>query len=474
MQDSFFDTTIEYLKGVGPQRAEVLKKEIKTYTFRDLLHHYPFRYIDKTHFTSIREAKGIGGVVQLKVKLADFSEKGAQRKKRLVATVMDNSGELELVWFKGIKWVKPTLRTGGVYVVYGKITQFGGKYNIAHPEIQEEEKRTMGAIMQPVYHSTEKLTSKGLHTKGIEKIIAGLLPQIKGRIHENLPDAVRSNYTLIDREEAFMRIHQPKGEDDLAKAIFRLKFEELLMVQMELLMTKELTQRKYKGHVFEEVGDVFTKFYQENLPFELTGAQKRVVKEVRRDLKAGVQMNRLLQGDVGSGKTLVALLSMFIALGNGFQAALMAPTEILSQQHFNTLVELCDGLGIRIELLTGSTKKARRKELHAALLNGQIDILIGTHALLEDIVQFKNLGLVVIDEQHRFGVAQRARLWKKHDMPPHILVMTATPIPRTLAMTLYGDLDVSIIDELPPGRKPVQTNHRFFNERVYYVYLSPQ
>ena len=465
MRDPFFDTPIEYLKSVGPQRAEVLKKELRVFTYRDLLSHFPFRYVDKTTFHTIAQARQIDHAVQLKVHLLEITEQGQGRKKRLVAHAEDESGQIELIWFKGIKWVKPGLEVGKKYIVYGKVTRYGARFNIAHPDLQPVTASPPSG-MQPIYHSGEKLSAKGLNSRGLEKTILHLLPQITGRVEENLPSTVMGHYNLMGREEALWRIHQPRNDQEAGRARFRLKFEELLFVQAELLMTKQLSHKKYKGHIFSEIGHWFNTFYKEHLPFELTGAQKRVLKEIRQDLGTGAQMNRLLQGDVGSGKTLVALMTVFMALDNGFQAALMAPTEILAQQHMETLSELCDPLGLDIRLLTGSTRKADRTEIHEALLSGECSLLIGTHALLEDTVQFKNLGLVIIDEQHRFGVAQRARLWKKNVIPPHILVMTATPIPRTLAMTLYGDLDVSIIDELPPGRKPVKTLHKFEKSRL--------
>lgn len=466
MRDPIFDTSIEYLKGVGPQRAEVLKKELRIFTFRDLLQHFPFRYVDKSRIYTIRQAKEVDMPLQIKAKLKHVEEIGSGRKKRLSAMVEDETGSLELVWFKGVKWVKPNLIPGKTYLFYGKVSQYNGRYNLAHPEMQEYNPNHPIGGLQPVYHSTEKCAAKGLNSKGIEKMINELLPQIKGRMVDVLPDDIKGPYKLISMEHAMFAIHSPKDEIEIGQAKFRLKFEELMMVQLELLMSKQMTQKKYKGHPFDVVGDVFTEFYENHIPFELTGAQKRVIKEIRRDMGNGIQMNRLLQGDVGSGKTLVALMVMLIAMGNGFQAALMAPTEILAHQHWETLSEMCAKMNVRIELLTGSTKKAERRVLHEDLLNGAIDILIGTHALLEDTVKFKNLGLVVIDEQHRFGVAQRARLWKKNTISPHILVMTATPIPRTLAMTLYGDLDVSVIDELPPGRKPIKTVHYHENNRL--------
>ena len=467
MTDPVFSTPIEYLKGVGPQRAEALKKEANIHTYLDLLLYFPFRYIDKTAFSAIAVARQSEQSLQLKVRLISVQEIGTGRKKRLSVMAEDQTGKIELVWFKGVKWVKPNLHVGKVYSVYGKPTMYAGKPNIAHPEITLiDPSKPPPTGMQPVYHSTEKLSAKGLNSKGFEKIIHNLLPLVVGKIEEVLPPVCFEQFSLMDRSHAYLYIHRPKDETVISKARFRLKFEELLFVQLELLMNKQLSQKKYKGFVFGDIGEIFNRFYKEKLPFELTDAQKRVIKEIRKDMSRGIQMNRLLQGDVGSGKTLVALMTLLIAIDNGFQTALMAPTEILAQQHFETLLELCEGLDIRIELLTGSVKQSIRTPIHEGLEDHTIHILIGTHALLEDKVKFANLGMVVIDEQHRFGVAQRARLWKKNTTPPHMLVMTATPIPRTLAMTLYGDLDISIIDELPPGRKPIQTVHRFENSRL--------
>lgn len=464
---NLLSTSIEYLKGVGPKRADALKEGAGIFTYWDLLNYFPFRYIDRSQFLRISEVREDLGMVQLKGRLKRFQELGVKRAKRLVAIIEDDSGEMELVWFKGIKWVKPGLKVGEEYIVFGKPTRFAGKYNIAHPEIEalKSAKHAFGGL-QPVYHSGEKLTNKGLNSKGFENIIRTLLPQIPGQIEENLSQELISKFKLVSREEAFMKIHAPKDFREANAARLRLKFEELFFLQLLLAKQKQITQSKIKGHVFGQVGELFTEFYENHLPFELTSAQKRVIKEIRGDLRSGIHMNRLLQGDVGSGKTLVALFTVLIALDNSYQAAIMAPTEILATQHYHTIGELVQNLPVNVSLLTGSTKAAARKEIHEQLESGELHILIGTHALLEDKVKFKNIGLSVIDEQHRFGVAQRARLWRKNEVPPHILVMTATPIPRTLAMTFYGDLDVSVIDELPPGRKPVTTQHRFDSARL--------
>lgn len=460
------NTPIEFLKGVGPQRAELLRKEIGVFTFGDLLEYFPFRYVDRSSFNRVADLPYLDSYAQVKGVLTKMEETGSPRNRRLVAKFQDTSGMIDLVWYQGIKWIKPTLKLNVPYIVYGKAKLYGSSFQIAHPEIQELDKADPMKGLKAVYRSTEKLSSKGLHSKGIEKLTTTLVQQINGHIPEIFPKQLIEDLRLPNRETAVKQIHYPVSEDLAKKASFRLKFEELFFLQLELLLRKQISLQKNKGFVFDEVGEPFLEFYEKYLPFELTNAQKRVIKEIRQDCKNGFHMNRLVQGDVGSGKTMVAFLAMLIAIGNGFQAAMMAPTEILAQQHFESISELCKDLPVRVEKLSGSTKKSARKHLHEALENGEIHILVGTHALIEDTVQFKNLGLVVIDEQHRFGVAQRSRLWKKNERPPHILVMTATPIPRTLAMTLYGDLDVSVIDELPPGRKPITTEHRFETSRL--------
>lgn len=456
--NNFLITPIEYLKGVGPQRAEVLKKELGIHTFQDLIEYYPFRYVDRSEHHKIRDLIDLEGLAQLRGRITQFAESGTGRKKRLTAKFEDDTGMIDLVWFKGASWIKKTLELNKEIQVYGKPKMFANKWNIPHPEISSVNKQEVG--FQPVYSSTERLSSMNLNTKGIEKIVRNLLAENSVRFDEILPDNFRTKYRLVGRDVAVRGVHIPKTEQQVQAARFRLKFEELFFLQMELLMRKKIAIQKSKGFVFTKVGDRFNSFYKEVLPFDLTGAQKRVLKEIRRDMNTGHHMNRLLQGDVGSGKTLVAILSMLLGIDNDFQAALMAPTEILAIQHFESISEFLKEKDVNVELLTGSTKKKQRTVLHERLLSGEIDILIGTHALLEDVVQFKNLGLVVIDEQHRFGVKQRARMWKKNTIPPHVLIMTATPIPRTLAMTFYGDLDVSVIDELPPGRKPITTLHK--------------
>jgi ATP-dependent DNA helicase RecG len=469
MQKDVLQTPIEFLKGVGPQRADLLKKELNVFTYRDLLEHYPFRYADRGHYHKISEINSDQTEIQIIGKITQIDELGEKRGKRLVAQFEDNTGETELVWFKGIKWIKPTLKLNVPIVVYGKPSQFKRSFNFVHPELEslEDHKRSLVKGLQPVYSSSEKLSTRGLNSKGIGKLMQNLLPQVLDHITETLPDNLLTQYKLVGIKDAFRCIHFPPDANWLKYAQIRLKFDEFFFIQLALLNQKNVHKQNYKGAIFKEVGKQFNDFYNNHLPFELTGAQKRVLKEIRHDVNTGVHMNRLVQGDVGSGKTVVALMMMLLALDNGYQATLMAPTEILATQHYNGLKELLDSMPVTIKLLTGSVKKAARKPILEKLANGELYIVVGTHALLEDPVVFKNLGLAVIDEQHRFGVAQRAKLWNKGPgIPPHILVMTATPIPRTLAMSLYGDLDISVIDELPPGRKPVTTTHRFENSRL--------
>ncbi len=462
MVDEILHSPIEYLKGVGPKRGELLKSELGIFTLRDLLYHFPFRYIDRTKFHRIDELTEEMPFVQISGVLQNVRKIGYKKSERLSATIADSSGELELVWFKGIKWITGTLKEGQRYVVFGRPTLFKNQFNIAHPEIEHEEsfKKMRGSRLQAVYSSTEKLNGRGLNSKGIWKLQQNLAGHINGNIAENLPDELIRRNHLMTRKDAFTEIHFPSDNQNLVKARNRIKIEELFFVQLRLLRLKLINHSKINSVQFEKIADQFNSFYHERLKFELTDAQKRVIKEIRKDVNSGHQMNRLLQGDVGSGKTVVALMAMLMAVDNGYQAALMAPTEILAQQHFQTLAKFLQGSEVGIELLTGSTKAKERKSIHERLQNGTLHFLVGTHALIEDVVQFHRLGLVVVDEQHRFGVAQRAAMWKKSELPPHNLVMTATPIPRTLAMTLYGDLDISVIDELPPGRKPIKTIHR--------------
>ncbi|UII28446.1 ATP-dependent DNA helicase RecG [Fulvivirga maritima] len=463
----FFDTKIEFLKGVGPQKAALLNKELNIFTYGDFIQHYPFRYEDRTQFHEISTLNGSMSQVQIKGKIRNMQTIGEGRKKRLVVQFADGTGEIELVWFKGIQWVMKKLQPGMEYLVFGKPTAFGSKLNMAHPEIEVMTRQNQEtSYLQPVYATTEVLKRKFLDSKAIGKLQLYLLQQAQQKIRETLPKNILEDYRLINKRAALNNIHYPKDQSHLQKAQFRLKFEELFYVQLRLLMLKIARLDKFKGAVFHDT-DLLTRFYNDHLPFDLTDAQKRVIKEIYKDMRSGQQMNRLLQGDVGSGKTIVAFICMLLVVGSGSQAALMAPTEILATQHFQGLKEFADKMGITIALLTGSTKQSERKVIHQYLKEGDLNIIVGTHALLEDIVQFKNLGLAVVDEQHRFGVAQRSKLWQKNKyLYPHVLVMTATPIPRTLAMTLYGDLDISVIDQLPAGRKPIKTVHRYDANRL--------
>ena len=464
---SLLSQDIKFLAGVGPKRAELLKSELGIHTFADLLYYFPYKYVDRTKFYTIREITSQMPYVQVKGRIQSVEKIGEGAKSRLTATFVDKTGSMELVWFKGIKWVLKSLVADKDLIVYGKPSAFSGRINIVHPELElyDEVKNNVSGTIQAFYNTTEKMKNNFLTSKAILKLQANLSVQVKNRINETLPSWFVEKYRLIGINEALFSIHFPYNVEHMRKAQFRLKFEELFFIQLKILSLKSQRSKKFKGQVFSKVGERLNTFYHECLPFELTNAQKKVIKEIRRDMGGGLQMNRLLQGDVGSGKTLVALMCMLIALDNEVQTCLMAPTEILATQHFYTIQKLLEPIGLNIKLLTGSTKAKDRRILHEELENGTLDILIGTHALIENKVNFKNLGLVIIDEQHRFGVAQRAKLWAKNTIPPHVLVMTATPIPRTLAMTVYGDLDVSVIDELPPGRKPVKTLHFFDNKR---------
>ncbi len=472
MTPSFIDTPIGYLKGIGPQRAEVLQKELFIFTYKDLITHYPFRYVDRTQFHSVREVTEDSVYYQLRGHIVEIDFVGEKRTKRLVAKFRDSSGIIELVWFQGAKWMAEKLKSNTEYIVYGKATSFMGRFNMAHPEVNivTPELLANQSSFQSVYNSTEKLKFRNLDSDGLRKCLRILTLQLnEHNIQESLTKTVIQDFNLLSKLEALKQIHFPDSKVLLERAKFRLKFEELFFVQLRLLRSNLIRHQVTQGFVFGKVGDVFNNFYNHHLPFQLTNAQKRVVKEIRVDMGSGKQMSRLVQGDVGSGKTLVALLSMLLAIDNGFQACLMAPTEILAKQHFATISELVEPLGLQVALLTGSSKTKARRELHQNLESGVINILIGTHALIEDVVVFKNLGLVVIDEQHRFGVAQRGKMHKKNTQPPHVLIMTATPIPRTLAMTLYGDLDTSVIDELPPGRKPITTMHFMESQRLRLI-----
>lgn len=468
MNANFLQTPIDYLKGVGPNRATLLKKELGVHTFQDLLNLFPNRYLDRTQYYKISQLQQTNAEVQIVGKITHIKTVEQKRGKRLVATFRDETGQMELVWFRGVKWIRENIKINVPYVIFGKTNFFNGNFSMPHPEMEllEIHEKSIRSAMQPVYPSSEKLSNSGITNKVINGLMQQLFLESKNAFFETLSKPLLEQLKLMSKKDALLNVHFPKSQAHLARAQYRLKFEELFYIQLQLVRKNLVHKSKIKGYTFDRIGENFNTFFNEHLPFDLTNAQKRVIKEIRNDLGSNAQMNRLLQGDVGSGKTIVALMSMLIALDNGFQACLMAPTEILSVQHYQGLVELCKELNTSIELLTGSTKTSKRREIHEKLENGEIDILIGTHALLEDKVKFKNLGLAIVDEQHRFGVEQRSKLWHKNEYPPHILVMTATPIPRTLAMSVYGDLDISIIDELPPGRKDIKTVHRFDANRL--------
>jgi ATP-dependent DNA helicase RecG len=461
-------TDIKFLTGVGPKRADLLNRELNIHTFEDLLYHFPYRYIDRSRFYKISEINSQLPYIQIRGRISSMEVTGPRYKKRLVAEFFDDTGSIELVWFQGVSWIRETLKKDREYVAFGKPNLHGRQLNLVHPELEEAEKyeKQLSSGLQAMYSTTEKLKKNYLTSRAIQKIITTLFQTQKPSVKETLPDYLIEKLNLTSLSKALFTVHFPADLKELERARLRLKFEELFFIQLNILKHKVNREQHFKGLVFSKVGEYLNTFYRDRLPFELTGAQKRVIREIRKDIGSGRQLNRLLQGDVGSGKTLVALMSMLIAIDNGYQACLMAPTEILATQHFTTLQKMLGDMPVKYSLLKGSTKKAEREEIHKSLLDGSLHILTGTHALLEETVQFHNLGLVIIDEQHRFGVAQRARLWKKNIQPPHMLVMTATPIPRTLAMTLYGDLDVSVIDELPPGRKPVKTVHYTDSKRL--------
>lgn len=460
---AILDSPIEYLKGVGPQRGELLRKQLDIHTFRDLLHYYPFRYVDRSVIHTIKQITPITQYIQLKGKISGFRTIGDKRNKRLVASFTDATGEIDLVWFQRTDWILKTVKVNTEYIIFGKPTLFNGEYNIVHPEVDDvkEINEDGGKGLQPVYSTTDLCRKKGLDTRGIAKITKALVEQLSEYdLPEFMPLYLLENFRLSKRYAALTNIHFPKNEKAAHEAQRRLKFEELFLLQLQLIKLKSKRQHTTKGVVFEHIDKYFDEFYNKNLKFELTGAQKKVLKEIRRDTLSGKQMNRLLQGDVGSGKTVVALLTMLMSADNGYQSCLMAPTEILANQHYESLSQMLAGMNVQVALLTGNVKGKARQNILQNLTEGKIHVVVGTHALIEEQVVFQNLGMVVIDEQHRFGVAQRAKLWNKNTTPPHILVMTATPIPRTLAMTVYGDLDVSVIDELPPGRKPITTIHK--------------
>ena len=473
MSKEILHTKIQFLPGVGEKRADFLRMELGIETFHDLLHHFPFRYVDRSKFYRIRDVVPSMSEVQIVGVITQIRELKQYRGKRLIATLQDRSGSVQLVWFKSVEWIKKSIKSGQVYVVFGKPTQYGSSINIAHPDIELKSDYLLKnrGIWQPVYHKTEKLIANKINDKQLIQMIRTLFEKIRFALSETLSESIISRYGLLGRRDAFFKIHFPNSTDELERAKKRLKFEELFFIQLLILINKQNKREKVKGFRFEQAGSYVRQLYENHLPFSLTDAQKRVIKEIRKDMNYGWQMNRLLQGDVGSGKTIVALMCVLIAKGNGFQSCLMAPTEILAQQHCNSIEELTKSLKIKVALLTGSTKAKRRRELFALLKDGNIDLLIGTHALIEDTVEFKNLGLAIIDEQHKFGVAQRAKLWGKNNKPPHVLVMTATPIPRTMAMTIYGDLDVSVIDELPPNRRPIKTMHLTDRNRLKVFHL---
>jgi ATP-dependent DNA helicase RecG len=469
MQTNLLETPIEYLKGVGPQKAEIYKKEFQIFTFHDLLHYYPYRHVDKSQIHTVRSIEAEGAFMQFKGKITSFEILGERHAKRLVAQFTDDTGTLELVWFNSLKWVGNILAEKREFIIFGKPTLFNHRWNMTHPELLDPDKQSNSGVsmaFQPLYNSLDKAKKSGLDSRSISKMVITLLNQIQEVITERLSNDIIQKYKLLSLKEALINVHYPASQELLAKALLRLKFDELFFVQLRLLTQKLIHTQRNSGHLFSTVGDTLNTYYNKYLPFELTDAQKRVIKEIRADVGSGKQMNRLLQGDVGSGKTITALLVMLIAKDNGYQSCLMTPTEILARQHLDSITKLLKDMTVKVGFLTGSTKTAQRKVLFDELQKGEIDILIGTHALLENNVVFNNLGLVVIDEQHRFGVEQRAKMWKKNNIPPHILVMTATPIPRTLAMTLYGDLDISIIDELPKGRKPIVTRHLYEKNRL--------
>ncbi len=475
--ESILTTDIKYLKGVGPKRAELFAEELGVFNISDLLRYYPYKYIDRTKIYSIAEINSSQTHIQLRGRITSFRKEGAKYRQRLIATFSDTTGNIELVWFQGIKWAEKNYEPGVEYIVFGRPVLYGRKYNIAHPEMEKASvfETSVGASLYPQYSLTERLRNSYINSKTIRKLINNIFLRDDLSIPESIPDYLVKKLKLISLDEALRKIHLPENTNDIKQAQHRLKFEELFAIQLKILKQKYGRSQQYKGFVFSKVGDYFNSFYRQNLTFELTEAQKRVMREIHTDLGSGKQMNRLLQGDVGSGKTLIAIMSVLLAIDNGYQTCLMAPTEVLAMQHYRTITALLSGLSVNVKLLTGSSKNKERKIISEELQNGALQLLIGTHALLEETVQFANLGLAIIDEQHRFGVVQRARLWKKNTQPPHVLVMTATPIPRTLAMTLYGDLDVSVIDEMPPGRKPIQTLHYYESKRLtMYGFLRNQ
>ena len=471
MNNDILNTSIEFLKGIGPNRAKLIKSELKISTFKDLLFQFPFRYIDKTSYHKISDINSTNTEIQIIGKISDLKEVGSGNKKRLVAKFVDNTGCIELVWFKTTKWLIDSIKLNTNYIAYGKLNSFKGNYSIAHPELElyDEAKLKKRTKLNAVYPSSELLNKRGITNKVIIGLIQELLISVNKEIKENLPKYLMEKFKLLGRRESLIIVHKPRNLIELKRAVYRLKFEEIFYLQLRLIKKNINRKEKIKGYNFKVIGNKFEIFFKDYLPFELTNAQKRVLKEIRKDLGSGAQMNRLLQGDVGSGKTIVAFMSALIAIGNGYQACIMTPTEILSHQHYKKFIEVCKSLNINVKTLTGSSKAKYKKDVKESLANGSIDLLIGTHALIYDGVNFKNLGIAIIDEQHKFGVAQRSKLWHKNDLPPHVLIMTATPIPRTLAMSAYGDLDMSIINELPPGRKEINTIHQSSRERLKLI-----
>jgi ATP-dependent DNA helicase RecG len=475
--NKYLEQDIKFLPGVGPKRAELFNKELNIYTLEDLLYYFPYKYMDRTRFYSVKEVDPSMAYIQIRGKIARFTREGKKPKERLIAKFTDGTGIIDLVFFQGLKFVIENFEIGKEYIILGKPNLYNGSINIIHPEMEAVEKleTQINASLQPFYNTTEKLKTNFITSRTIQKLQNNLWKDLKQPIEERLPGYLLNRQRLSGLHESLFNIHFPQSQEALRRAQFRLKFEELFLIQLGLLKQKYNRYNKSNGLVFGKVGEAFNTFYSNYLPFELTNAQKKVIKEVRKDLGSGKQMNRLVQGDVGSGKTLVALMTMLIAIDNGYQSCMMAPTEILANQHYNSIKKMLGDMNITVELLTGSTNKKKRTQINEDLLNGSLHILVGTHAVIEDTVQFKELGLVIIDEQHRFGVAQRAKLWEKNSITPHVLVMTATPIPRTLAMTLYGDLDISVIDELPPGRKPIKTIHYYDSKRlVMFGFLRQQ
>ena len=468
MKQNYLFTPIDYLKGVGPNRADLLKSELKIFTYEDLLNFFPFRYIDRSKYQKISNLENTNSYVQIIGKFIDFRHSENSKDKRLISLFSDNNGEIEIIWFRGIKWIEKSIKVNHKYVIYGKLNWYNNKFSIIHPEIEllEKHNKSLRNNLLPIYSSTESLVSKGINNKLFRDLIFNIFDKSSYSFKENLNRRINEKHNFISKYEALYNIHFPKNQKLLSRAQFRLKYEEFFFIQLQFVFKNLINKNKFKGFSFPKVGAFFNSFYNNNLDFELTNAQKVVIKEIRKDFSSNAQMNRLLQGDVGSGKTIVALLSCLIAIDNSYQSSIIAPTEILAQQHYNSITNSLIGLNLKVKILTGSTTKKERDVLFKDLKNGGINILIGTHAILEEKVVFKNLGLAIIDEQHRFGVAQRSKLWKKNITPPHILVMTATPIPRTLAMSVYGDLDISIINELPPGRKPIKTVHRTDKKRL--------